>query len=879
MTDDAQRFADFARITGDWFWETGVDGRFTYFSVDTARNGMELNPRIGKSRRDQAAQDADTLRRLDELDRLIAERKPFRDVIYRAITHGAPRWVSISGEPRFGAKGEYEGYRGVGRDVTALIEAREALESKHRAFDIILGAMPDGVQLLDRELNTLAVNPQFYRMLGIEDVGTGPDAPYRALLELARRGEYGPGDPETVARQRLALLKEVMETRHATTYQRQLTDGKWVEGRLMPFGDGGVLSLFRDITEAKGRAAELERQSALLQTIFDNFPGGIAIFDDDRKLVAFSKRYPDVIGADPDVVKVGATAYDVLLSQARRGEFGTEEEPEAAAERRSRALIGGRMNFVEHIRPNGRAFEMRRGVLPGGGSVSIYVDTTDRAKAERELKELNATLEKRIAERTTELEESERFQRALIASVPGMVYRCRNDREWSMLFASEGCRELFGVSPDDFTSGKVNYNSLIHPHEQEVVWRKVQSDFAAGRTFEHEYRVKGADGNWRWVWDRAHPIRDDKGEVVGIEGLVLDIEARRRAEQEAKQARDNLLDAIESVEHNMILYDRDDRLVLHTRHLKDQYPGGEKFFAPGRRFAEIFRDIVDAGLAQIPAGMTKERFIADRIEHHWRADGSITVRHLKDGRVLHVSEHRSQSGGIVSVGMDVTRQVKLDAQLREAQRMDAIGRLTGGLAHDLNNYLAVIIGNLDLLADFEKLSPEMQVLIEGAMSGAQRGAELTRSLLAFSRRQPLDPKVIDLGQRVGEVASLIKRTIGEKIAVSVSVAGDLWPVKIDGAQLDSCIVNLANNARDAMPGGGSLSITARNADRARDDDMPDGDHVLLELADDGAGMTAETLGKAFEPFFTTKGPGHGTGLGLSMVHGFVHQSGGVIRIS
>jgi PAS domain S-box-containing protein len=881
MTDDAQRFADFARITGDWYWETGVDGRFTYFSVDVARNGLDLNPRIGRSRRDQAMKSPENLARLDALDALIAERKPFRDVVYRALADGEPRWVAISGEARLDDKGAFAGYRGVGRDVTALVEARAEIEKKSRALEAILRAMPDGVQLVDAERRIVAINDRLYEIMDLENRGANPpDGAWMAsLLEVAKRGEYGAGDPERLARERAEATLKMAAEGQSATYERQLASGRWVEARFRTVDGGAFLTLYRDITEAKEHAAEVERHSALLRSIFDKFPGGIAIYDKDRRLAAFNAPYADIIGADPADVKVGVTDHDVLLSQARRGEFGSDEPPEAAAARRLKALRAGRLDFVERVRPNGRAFEMRRAMLPDGGSVSIYLDTTERTKAARELQELNATLEKRIAERTTELAETERFQRALIASVPGMVYRCRNDRDWTIEFASPGSIGILGVRPEDLMDGTVTYNSLIHPHEQEAVWRKVQADFAQGDAFEHEYRVRGPDGGWRWVWDRARAIRNDKDEVVKIEGLVLDVDARRRAEQAARAARDNLMDAIDALDHNMLLYDRNDRLVLYTRHLLDQYPTGDKHFRPGRTFAEIFRDIVEHGLAPIPAGMTKEQFIADRIDHHWRADGAVIVRHLPDGRVLHISEHRSQSGGIVSIGRDVTRQLKIETQLREAQRMDAIGQLTGGLAHDLNNYLAVVIGNLDLLSDHDHGDPDVKALIEGAMGGAQRGAELTRSLLAFSRRQPLDPKVLDIGQRVADVARLLERTIGEKIEVELAVAPDLWRVRIDGAQLDSSIVNLANNARDAMPHGGRLSIKLRNAQPAVDDDGPPGAHVLLDVSDTGKGMSADTLEKAFEPFFTTKGPGHGAGLGLSMVHGFVHQSGGVIRMA
>ena len=226
---------------------------------------------------------------------------------------------------------------------------------------------------------------------------------------------------------------------------------------------------------------------------------------------------------------------------------------------------------------------------------------------------------------------------------------------------------------------------------------------------------------------------------------------------------------------------------------------------------------------------------------------------------------------------DITLRKRLEAQLVQSQKLETIGKLAGGIAHKFTNLLTVIMGNLDLLSERTTADLEASKLIEGAIGGAERGAELTRSLLAFSRRQPLDPRIIDASARVGEVVKLLKRGIGEKVVVEFATSSDLWPVEIDGAQLDSCIVNLANNARDAMPGGGRLSIVVRNA-VPQDNDAPTGDHVLIELGDSGSGMTAETVAQVFEPFFTTKDVGHGTGLGLSMVHGFVYQSGGTIRI-
>jgi PAS domain S-box-containing protein len=874
---DATRFEDFARISADWFWETDIEDRFTYFSVPVTRTGIVLDGRLGSRRRDGAAPEPDNLERLAALEAAIERREPFRDFVFRVGNQaGQMRWCSISGEPRHDQAGAFLGYRGAGRDLTEQLEAQREVELQGLALQAILQAMPDGVQLVDKSDGLLAVNDQIYEILDIPNRAAQRDAgsTYLSTLDLARRGEYGPGDPEALARQRGAELRDMIASQRALTYERQLMTGRWVECRHRALDDGARLSLYRDITDAKAREAELERQSAVLSTITANMDGGIAVLDKDNRLVAWNPGCADLIGIDPALARHGTTLREMLVSQAKAGEFGPCD-PEVEADRRIDAYHGEQAVISERTRSNGRIIELRRNPIPGGGSVTIYIDITERRRAEQQLKELNATLERRIAERTEALAESERFQSTLLANVPGIVYRCRNDRDWTMEFVSEGCRLLLGIAPDDLVGGSTTYSELIHPDDREMVWQAVQRDFAADRPFELEYRVRHADGSYRWVWDRAHAIRANAGKVEAMEGFVLDITQRKVAERELARVRDNLSDAVESMTHGIMLFDRDRRLVLHNRQVFGHYLGPSDMLTIGNKFEENIAAAIEHGKIPLAPGQTAAAFIAERLAKFQRASGEITERHMPDGRILHISDHRTLSGGTVSMGVDVTERVRIEQRLREVQRMESIGQLTGGLAHDFNNYLAVVIGNLDLLADCRIDDPEAPKLIEGALAGAQRGAELTRSLLAFSRRQPLNPKSLDVGQRVNDVARLLKRTIGEKITLDVQVAPRLWPVEIDAAQLDSAIVNLANNARDAMPDGGTLTLAVRNVEAA---EQPAGDHVLIEMIDTGRGMDEATQARAFEPFFSTKGPGHGTGLGLSMVHGFVHQSGGTIRL-
>ena len=228
------------------------------------------------------------------------------------------------------------------------------------------------------------------------------------------------------------------------------------------------------------------------------------------------------------------------------------------------------------------------------------------------------------------------------------------------------------------------------------------------------------------------------------------------------------------------------------------------------------------------------------------------------------------------------REVALK-QLHEAQKMESIGQLTGGVAHDFNNLLAVILGSLALLRKNLPEDPRTSRLIDGAIQGAERGANLTRRLLAFARRQELKLEAVEIAKLVPDLTDFLRQSVGPGIAIVFDVAPDVHPVKIDANQFELALMNLAVNARDAMPNGGVLTITARDDNAgeryALPKQLPRGEYVHISVADTGAGMTEATLAKAMEPFFTTKGVGKGTGLGLSMVHGLTAQSGGAVHIT
>jgi signal transduction histidine kinase/CheY-like chemotaxis protein len=247
-------------------------------------------------------------------------------------------------------------------------------------------------------------------------------------------------------------------------------------------------------------------------------------------------------------------------------------------------------------------------------------------------------------------------------------------------------------------------------------------------------------------------------------------------------------------------------------------------------------------------------------------------------RVLHASLKRR-------VEQSTEELKSAQASLVQAQKMEAVGQLTGGIAHDFNNMLAIVIGNLDIARRrMAEGRGDLARQIDNAMEGAQRAAALTKRLLIFARRQPLEAKTVDLNRMLNELGELLRRTIGEKVRIETALAEDLWPATVDIGQMESAIINLAINARDAMPSGGTLRIETANRhvaeeDRAqREDGLAAGDYVTVTVADTGTGMSPEIAARAIEPFFTTKDVGRGTGLGLSQVYGFVRQSGGHIEI-
>ncbi len=346
--------------------------------------------------------------------------------------------------------------------------------------------------------------------------------------------------------------------------------------------------------------------------------------------------------------------------------------------------------------------------------------------------------------------------------------------------------------------------------------------------------------------------------------FVLDLTARKQAEEKYRLLMEQARDAILVLDQNGLVIEANRTAEIMLGRPRDQI------------IRIPFRSVLD------PAGVIDFDGLLAR--------GSAGLLQLRldgpddKGLDAELSAAHVSTGGqdlIIVIGRDITHRLRLEQQLRQSQKMDAIGQLTGGVAHDFNNILTVITGTIQILIDGLADQPDLVAIGHMIDKAATRGADLTQQLLAFARKQPLQPRDVDVSSLIVETAKLLRPTLGEHVEIGSTLQADGWHALIDPSQLSTALINLAVNARDAMAGGGKLSFGTANVTFDADNPGPDGmlgDFVLVTVSDTGGGIPLAIRDKIFEPFFTTKELGKGTGLGLSMVYGFIKQSGGHIRI-
>lgn len=512
---------------------------------------------------------------------------------------------------------------------------------------------------------------------------------------------------------------------------------------------------------------EDQRRHELLQAGLDMLDQGLTLFDENLCLVAWNEPMMHLLDFPSELVYVGAPFESFMRYNAERGEYGPGDVDALVAERVNAARTF-RPHYTERGRPSGQIIAARGEPLPHNGFITLYTDITAQRHYEQLIREQNAELEKRVQERTAELQainerllaaseannlitaalrRSEERLRLITDTVPALIGYF--DKHHVYRYANKGYADWFGLSKDkivgapipDVISEKI-YNSIRHHVDKAI----------EGHRVTYEYSIEKEDG--RTMYARSALVPE-----VGPDGTVL---------------------------------------------------------------------------------------------------------------------------GCFVLSVNITELKHAQAALVQAQKMEAVGQLTGGLAHDFNNLLTVVIGNLAALKDRATDPAEVSEFIDPALKAARHGADIIKRLLTFARQQPLEPKPVEVSQVLQESVALLQRSLPSHVKLETILPSSPLQAFTDANQLENAVLNLAINARDAMPDGGHITISSQaiavTEDNAEEYEVKPGKYVEIAVADNGNGMSEQTLARAFEPFYTTKKFGSGSGLGLSMVYGFAKQSGGSVRI-
>ncbi|HPO14475.1 MAG TPA: PAS domain S-box protein [Candidatus Hydrogenedentes bacterium] len=739
------------------------------------------------------------------------------------------------------------------RKRVAELESRQIedqIRQCEERFRTLVEKSTDVIFVANEDSDSLHVTPSVTEMLGY----TPEEFLALDISDLTH--------PEDLPRlqERVQEMRSTPGAAVSTVFRFQHKNGSWrvldctIRNLLNEPNVEVIVANFRDITERKRAEEALRESEEKYRRIVETATEGLVVTD-----ASFLINFINAQAAQA----IGYTVEEMLGKPINSFIF-----PEDIA------LLAGRMQLREQ-RGNER-YELKLRAKDGScvwalvsaspltddkgrfkGSFALFTNITDRKQTEEALRE------------------SEERLKLTLAAVKEGVW------DWNLVtrelkFVSDYFTVL-GYTADEFAQGYDFQRSLIHPEDVENLESTIAAAIARDEGFACEFRVRKKDGEWCWVLTRGKAVTwDDTGRPLRAVGTHSDITERKRVEAE----RDRLAMAIDQIAESVVIWDAKDTIQYVN-------PAFERTLGYARDEA-IGQDINNL-LNKEFFSETMKRDIDDTVDRGDVWKGQVVVQR-KNGTSLTmettISPIRDSHGNVishVSVSRDITNELLLEEQLRQAQKMEAIGQLAGGVAHDFNNLLQVILVNLELIGDAHGPGTKVWEAAEDVRKAAQRAADLTSHLLAFSRRQSIQPVNLDLNDLVQGLLKMIWRVIGEHIELCFSPGVNLDTTFVDKGQMEQVLMNLCVNARDAMAHGGTLTIETKNItlDASFCRSQPwavEGRYVLLCVTDAGCGIDAETLEHIFEPFFTTKEVGKGTGLGLAMVYGIVKQHHGLVCV-
>ncbi len=756
----------------------------------------------------------------------------------------------------------------------ALLRARARGEyyarwtARAALFEALVERDADGLLALDSGLLITYASAGVERLLGY---------PAEELLGRSALEFIPPANTDDALRQLGVAMQQPGEHVHCEAVA-QHADGslRRIEGSIVNLlGDPPINAIilgFRDATDRLAQVRDMAEREQRFRELAEEAPVMIWIEDADRHLVWENRTTLEFTGRTWEEEQ-GYGWMDSVhpddLEMVRR------EYQETTASRRGFTLDLRMRRFdgaYRYIRQIAIPRWDSKGALTG--FIGVDVDVTE------------------LREKNQQIEEAEARYRQLAETVPVLVWM--DDAQHRLTYQNRTAEEYSGRTTTQERG--TGWYEGIHPDDRERVIASYRETTTRPAPYQHMYRLQRADGVYRWFIEIGVPRQGPDGEFIGFTGVDVDVDDLVEASTRLEQAEARYRHFIEQSSEGIWRLEMDEPTPVDLPEDEQIRLWYERAY-----FAEC-----NLAMARMYGFHSAEELRGQRLLDLLPPDDPTNLDMLRGFirsgfRIVNAESHeRDRHGrrkyflnslvGVVEGGclvrswgtqQDITERRILEEEARQSRKMEAAGRLAGGIAHDFNNLLTAILGTSDLLLSNLSRGDPSREDVEEIKRAATRAANLTRQLLAFSRRQVLQPRTLDLETLLRGVETLLRRLIGEHITLTVKCPPGLWLVRADPGQLEQVIVNLSVNARDAMPTGGSLVIETSNysfegATHGAQSIMPAGDYVLLAVSDTGTGMDDETMRHVFEPFFTTKAPGKGTGLGLATVYGIVKQSGGFI---
>jgi PAS domain S-box-containing protein len=685
------------------------------------------------------------------------------------------------------------------------------------------------------------------------------DEHQRRADELSARGSKLEGELFLQTQELLAANRKLREANEELTRMRAELEGR-TEDVVVQLRQANE-SLRSEVAERQRAEGELARKTEKLRVTLESMGDAVIATDAQGRITLMNPVAEALTGwpADEAAGRPLAEVFRIISARTRRPASNPVDRVLAEG------VVVGLANHTLLVARDGTERPIDDSAAPirgaGGevlGVVLIFRDVTDRYAAEEALRASEALFRGAFEDTTVAtvlLDLGHRFVRVNAA--------------FAGLFGYSAA-EMVGLTMPDVT----------HPDDLAESYAMRERLLAGESSFVQHKRYRHRDGRTLWGVTNVSLVRDAEGRPLLYVGQVQDVTAQKLAEGELRASEERFRSLVESVrDHAIFMTDRDGVVVTWNAGAERLYgyPAAE---AVGLHLS-LFHSPEEAAAGAPAARLARAAECGTHHAESWRL--------RKNGTRFWAEVVTTALGGpgtprgFVVVARDMTERRKLEEQFRQAQKLEAVGRLAGGVAHDFNNLLTVINGYSDvLLASLPPGSPHREPLAAIHEAGG-RAAALTSQLLAFSRKAIVEPQVLDLNAVIGQAARLLRRMVGEDVVLTTAPAAGLHPVKADPTQVEQVLMNLAVNARDAMPRGGRLTIETRNvtlreSDAAIYPDLPPGRYVQLAVSDTGCGMTDEVKTRIFEPFFTTKEPGKGTGLGLAMVYGAVKTHGGHVSV-